>query len=98
MKQLITVLFFLMVILGCASSKKATIPDASLKETYWKLTELMGNPVLHSANQKEAHLILKNENSRVNGNGGCNMFNGTYTLQEPNRISFYKWLLRKWPV
>jgi len=62
--------------------------DMNLVEKYWKLTELLGEPVTTPEGGKEAHMILKAEENRVNGNSGCNTFNGTYTLRPGNRISF----------
>lgn len=59
----------------------------TITEKYWKLVELRGQPV--SGLEKEPHLILKTEGSRVTGFGGCNNFSGTYTLDEAKlRISF----------
>lgn len=56
-------------------------------EKYWKLVELNGLSV--SALEREPYLILKAENGRVNGFGGCNSFSGSYTLDEAAaRISF----------
>lgn len=58
-----------------------------ITETYWKLVELNGQPV--PALEREPHLILKVEGSRVTGFGGCNSFTGSYTLDEKtSRISF----------
>ena len=65
-----------------------TKSDMNLVEKYWKLTELFGQPVTTPEGGKEAHMILKMEGNRVNGNAGCNSFNGTYTLKPGNRISF----------
>ena len=62
--------------------------EVSPVEKYWKLTELFGEPVVTSEGGKEAHLILKKEDNRVTGSGGCNTFNGTYTLEAGNRIRF----------
>lgn len=67
--------------------KKDTI---DIVEKYWKLVELNGNPVETKEGQREAFLILKTEDTRVHGNGGCNTFNGSYEIQEANRIQFSK--------
>ncbi len=73
--------------------KLTKVAEATLRETYWKLTELMGKPVAKTRN--EAHMILKaNEDDksaltgRVNGSSGCNRMTGGYELKEPNRIHF----------
>jgi heat shock protein HslJ len=62
--------------------------DINLVEKYWKLTELFGEPVITPEGGKEAHMILKAEGNLVNGNSGCNTFNGSYTLKPGNRIRF----------
>ena len=60
---------------------------AGVTEKYWKLVELNGQPV--PALRREPHLILKVEDGRVNGFGGCNGFTGTYELDEAtSRIRF----------
>ncbi|HEY9221144.1 MAG TPA: copper resistance protein NlpE N-terminal domain-containing protein [Lutibacter sp.] len=62
-----------------------------ISEKYWKLIELNGNKIILGKNQDIApHLTLKNENSRVIGNGGCNAFQGTFELTEGNKIKFSK--------
>jgi heat shock protein HslJ len=82
-------------LLSCVSTKKTTpanLPtdmNTSLTETYWRLTELMGQPIVYTDGaKKEMHLILKKEGNRVTGNGGCNSFTGSYTLGEGYRIGF----------
>ena len=69
-----------------AESKK---PNASLTETYWKLTELMGKPVaMTPADKKEIHITLRKEGNRIEGFGGCNGFGGTYETKNNFNISF----------
>ncbi|MDR2679966.1 MAG: META domain-containing protein, partial [Tannerella sp.] len=70
---------------SCKTQEKAA---AKLTEKYWKLTELSGEPVVTPKGGKEAHMILKKEDNRINGNSGCNTFNGIYTLKTGNRIAF----------
>ncbi|MEA3540608.1 MAG: META domain-containing protein [Pseudomonadota bacterium] len=58
-----------------------------IREKYWKLVELRGQPV--GAMEREPHLILKAEGDRVTGFAGCNMFNGRYVVDERTaRIRF----------
>ena len=65
--------------------------DNEIAEKYWKLIELDGKKIVLGKNQNIApHLTLKNENSRVFGNGGCNAFQGTYELSVGNKIKFSK--------
>ena len=82
-------------LLSCGSTKKNTpvnLPtdmNTSLTETYWRLTELMGQPIVYSDGaKKEMHLILKKEGNSVTGNGGCNSFTGSYSLQDGYGIIF----------
>ena len=64
-----------------ASAKVPAISDVetSLTNTYWKLIELNGQPVvMMSSQRKEAYLQLRKENKVVRGFAGCNNFSGTY--------------------
>ncbi len=86
---------FMMVVISCDNSKKASVDTGNqaveIKETYWKLTELRGVavPTLKEG-EKEVYFRLRNEGSKVEGNGGCNGFGGTYEMSEGNRIRFSK--------
>lgn len=63
--------------------------DNNITNKYWKLIEVMGQPVvLNNQQAKEPHMILHVDNNRVSGNGGCNNFNGTYQLEANSRIRF----------
>ena len=65
--------------------------DADLINTYWKLLELDGEPVdmqsAETAPQREPHMVLAMEDSRVHGFTGCNNFFGKYQLED-NRLQF----------
>lgn len=62
--------------------------DNDIKEKYWRIVEVMGQPVEKNF-RREPHIILKN-NGNIIGNGGCNSLQGSYKLDENNRISFSK--------
>lgn len=65
--------------------------DYVITEKYWKLIELGGKEIASApeGQSREAHFILKNEDSKVTGNTGCNVMNGTYELsEETNGIRF----------
>src|SRR6185312_10356911 len=64
-----------------------TLLKTPLQETHWTLVELMGKPVSDTPERKEMYLILHKDQNRVEGNGGCNAFSGTYVLKN-NEISF----------
>lgn len=57
-------------------------PNASLSNTYWKLIQLKGEPAALGAGQRELHMILDTEGSRVKGFSGCNRFTGAYKVSE----------------
>ena len=98
MKKLILV-FLLMatIIAGCKSTQKAALVQqpstpqqpAEMQETHWKLTELMGKPVVLSENnKKEIYIVLNKDGNSVHGFSGCNTIMGKYELKEGNRIIF----------
>ena len=58
---------------------KNTMSTAELFNTYWKLTEIDGEPVVTLPGQREMKLTLKVEENKVIGFGGCNSFFGRYT-------------------
>jgi putative lipoprotein len=62
-------------------------PDRTLPNTYWKLSELNGASVRVLPKQREPHMILQSEGSRLIGSGGCNRMTGTYRLDESS-VSF----------
>jgi copper homeostasis protein (lipoprotein) len=67
--------------------KLVKLPEG-LTEKFWKLTELNGKKIVVGATfNKEPHIILKNQETRVKGHGGCNSFFGTYELKPGNRIT-----------
>lgn len=98
MKHYFTIsLLSLSLLLASCNSKKAITDNATsgknsseITEKYWKLIEINGQKVTaENFVTKEPHLILKSEENRVNGNGGCNSFFGSYELDaKVNRISF----------
>lgn len=68
------------VLTGCTATTERTAGDEPLENTYWKLTYLEGSAVEVVDNQREAHIVLHTEESRVAGSGGCNRLMGSYRL------------------
>lgn len=55
----------------------AKFANADFFETYWKLTQLEGEPVIVSGQQREPHVIFRDgAPASVAGYGGCNRFTG----------------------
>jgi uncharacterized lipoprotein NlpE involved in copper resistance len=69
--------------LQCALEKVSDIVERP-----WKLIELNGKEITTTIPSKKACFIMKIENNRVNGNGSCNSFSGTYTLQNGKKLKF----------
>jgi len=97
MKVKIVLLVFVLCISACKTQTKtsASSPSADMKadqalvEKYWKLVELNGNPLTVSDhNEKEAHIIFKNETNRFSGSAGCNRITGVYNLEKSGGIAF----------
>jgi len=65
-------------------------------EKYWKLVELNGKDVIaDSTFIKDPHIILKESNNRIIGNGGCNSISGEYKIESLNRITVSKMISTK---
>ena len=79
------------------SNISATIVNAPLLDTHWKLVELDGKIIQDTATNKEMYMMLKKVESRVEGDGGCNAFSGTYKLGKNNTITFSQFIsTRMW--
>jgi heat shock protein HslJ len=88
----ITTAIALVFIMGACKTSSSTVktqPDG-ITEKYWKLVEINGKPVVwDEPATREAFIILKDEDNRVNGNGGCNTLSGSYEIDRTvNRIKF----------
>ena len=59
----------------------ARMTTSELFDTRWKLTRLGDEPVVVAENQREPHLVLRSQDNRVSGFGGCNNFNGSYEIE-----------------
>lgn len=62
-------------------------PNADLTNTYWKLTEVNGQPASRGAGQEELHVVFTSAGNRVSGFSGCNRFSGTYE-EKNGRLDF----------
>ncbi len=72
------------------SDHNATVEEVRIQEVHWKLIGVMGKAVVEKANEREAYIILKLENNRLQGFGGCNVLIGAYQLDLGNKIAFSK--------
>ncbi|HWS02331.1 MAG TPA: copper resistance protein NlpE N-terminal domain-containing protein [Gammaproteobacteria bacterium] len=66
-------------------------PDMLFTPAYWRLTELLGQPVEREHEDKKTpSLTFEKEGSRINGFGGCNSFSGEFEFTAGNRLRFSK--------
>ncbi|GAB3824289.1 META domain-containing protein [Hymenobacter jeollabukensis] len=72
-----------------------TTPPAPLRNTRWVLRQLGSEAVTVPAEGREADLLLRTEDTRVQGNAGCNRFSGTYEQPTPEQVRFSKLLSTK---
>ena len=89
--QIAGVIILVSILGACkTSSSSVTKQTDGITEKYWKLIEINGKPVVWSdETEREAFIILKDEDSRVTGNGGCNTLSGSYEIDRAaNRIKF----------
>ena len=63
------------------------LPEATLENTYWKLTRLGGKLAEIGAGGRDVSMTLVGEGRRVQGFGGCNQFAGGYEL-DGKRLKF----------
>ena len=63
--------------------------ENDIRERYWILFALEGESIPTETEEgQQAHMVLKLEENRVYGYGGCNRFFGSYTMDDPGQISF----------
>jgi copper homeostasis protein (lipoprotein) len=76
------------VVTGLSADRYVLIklPDAALTDTYWNLTELMGQPA--GKTEREPHIILREVDGRVFGSTGCNTISGQFRITPPSGVRF----------
>lgn len=60
--------------------RTAAFVTTPLENTYWKLVRLADAPVVVEDGQREPHLVLHADETRVAGSTGCNRLIGSYQL------------------
>lgn len=60
--------------------------DYSLEDKKWILTELNGNSIKNSSEERTAFIIFNMETGRFSGSNSCNRFFGEYEILEGNKI------------
>lgn len=71
-----------------ATTYELTKIESGITEKYWKLQEVFGTPVTWKEGfVREPYMILKRDGNKIDGNGSCNGFSGSYKLKEDNIIN-----------
>ncbi|HEY3403453.1 MAG TPA: META domain-containing protein [Ohtaekwangia sp.] len=85
------IILMVLLLTNCKTVQTSTVStsSANLENTYWKLSEMNGMPVVTPADAKEVHFILTSENgeSRIKGFAGCNALGGNF-VRNGNKINF----------
>lgn len=92
MQKYVILMLAVLFAAGCSPTKETTMTNSNenIMETSWKLITLNGKAVSSNLEQqKDINFVLRKD-GKVTGFTGCNNFNGTYTLEEGNRIRFSK--------
>ncbi|MDN6290053.1 MAG: META domain-containing protein [Tetragenococcus koreensis] len=95
-KKLATLAVITLTMISCGSTQKsndqtkeAQSQSTDITNTTWELVKLGGEDVDQSETVgKKIQFTLNSADEMAFGYSGCNTFNGGYTLEEGNRISF----------
>lgn len=79
----------LLVITSCATGKKANGTAQPLANTKWVLTGFTDNGKENKVSNSRAFIKFDDSKKSVGGNGSCNSFGGSYTL-DGNNLSVSK--------
>ncbi len=68
------------ILVSSVAEKSVKVVTAALQDTYWKLDTFNSKVIKTAAKQKQVHLVLHAQESKVSGFSGCNKFLGQYTV------------------
>lgn len=74
---------------SCATSKKVNMVNEQLTNTKWSLTSFTDNGKETKVTNDRAFMRLDDAKKSIGGNGSCNSFGGSYTING-NNISVSK--------
>jgi len=82
-----SVILIMVTMSGCKTSQTAISKEA-ITASGWQLTNIMGKEITASDYAKGVPDATFTTENRISGNGGCNSYNGPYTLDEKGNLSF----------
>ena len=68
------------IMLVAPASGPSPKADATLRNTYWKLVSIRGEPYDHATANREPYIQFKLDGERMVGFTGCNQFTGSYRV------------------
>lgn len=77
--------------MSCKAAKKGSYAPkgaSRLTDTYWRLSEMNGKPVVTPSDAREVHIRLAEKKQRLTGFAGCNSIMGTYKIGKHGVIKF----------
>ena len=87
-------LFMLVITTACSSkqmvskSEEKSIISNEITDKKWRLIEIQGEEVPSEINGKMPFIFMTSETSRITGNAGCNVINGSFKISENNKMEF----------
>lgn len=69
-----------LVVDSVATDAPPPTPDVSLTNTYWKILEVGGQPIVVAQQLREPQLVLDGQDGRFSGSGGVNRLMGSYIV------------------
>lgn len=63
-----------------ATDAPPSMPDASLTNTYWKIFDVAGQPIVVAQQLREPQLVFNGQDGRFAGSGGVNRLMGSYVV------------------
>ncbi|PZR21877.1 MAG: hypothetical protein DI539_06935 [Flavobacterium psychrophilum] len=81
-----SILFVTVVMTGCKCTK-GTVSKDTLVSSGWELSAMNGEKVLTSKFPNKLPTITFTTDNKVNGNGGCNGYGGSYTLDADGKLT-----------
>ena len=91
MKKILPILCLTLIFIQCKTAQQpaSAAATATLENTYWKLAEMNGQPVITPTDAREVHMILgpMGTEKQIKGFAGCNTIGGSYST-DGSKIKF----------
>lgn len=100
MKKLIIIssIFLSLVLLtacACKTGKTASVSKESITSTGWELSKMNGKDVTAMDFPNGMPNAIFTSDDKISGNGGCNRYGGSYTLDAESKLTLSKLISTK---